>query len=132
MATILIVDDEQPLRELLAEVLESDGHRVLLAGNGREALSLIVGDHPDLVVSVVMMPLLNGVRLCRHLKAEPATAMVPVILMSSVGPTVAAGAGADAFISKPFDLDEVETVVRTLLVSITKPGTPGDAPREPG
>jgi adenylate cyclase len=128
MATILIVDDEQPLRELLADVLESEGHRVLLAGNGREALALIVGDQPDLVVSDVMMPLLNGVRLCRQLKAEPATAMVPVILMSSVGPKGAAGAGADAFISKPFDLDEVETVVRTLLVSIAKPGAPNDAP----
>ena len=76
-----------------------------------------------------MMPLLNGVRLCRHLKAEPSTAMVPVILMSSVGPTVVAGAGADAFIRKPFDLDEVEAVVRTLLVSIAKPGTSDDAPR---
>jgi DNA-binding response OmpR family regulator len=128
MATILIVDDVQPLRELLAEVLESDGHRVLVGGNGREALALIVGDPPDLVVSDVMMPLLNGVRLCRHLKAEPATATVPVILMSSVGPTVAAGVGADAFIRKPFDLDEVEAVVRTLLVSIAKPGTSVDAP----
>ena len=127
MATILIVDDEQPLRELLAEVLESDGHRVLVAGNGREALALIVGDPPDLVVSDVMMPLLNGVKLYRHLKAEPTTATVPVILMSSVGPTVAAGAGADAFIRKPFDLDEIEAVVRTLLVTIAKPGTSDDA-----
>jgi diguanylate cyclase len=132
MATILIVDDEQPLRELLADVLASEGHHVLLAGNGREALALIVGDPPDLVVSDVMMPLLNGVRLCRQLKAEPATATVPVILMSSVGPTVAAGAGADAFISKPFDLDEVEAVVRSLLVSTTTPGAAADAPSEAG
>ena len=130
MATILIVDDEQPLRELLADVLESEGHRVLVAGNGQEALALVVENQPDLVVSDVMMPLLNGVRLCRQLKAEPATAMVPVILMSSVGPTVAAGAGADAFISKPFDLDEVESVVRTLLISTAKPDPSDDTPSQ--
>jgi DNA-binding response OmpR family regulator len=120
MATILIVDDEQPLRELLAEVLESDGHRVMVAGNGREALALVARDRPDMVVSDVMMPLLNGVTLCRHLKTDPSTASVPVILMSSVGPRVVVGAGADAFLGKPFDLDEVEALVRALL---PRPGT---------
>lgn len=115
MATILIVDDEQPLRELLADVLESDGHRVMLAGNGREALAIVAQDRPDLVVSDVMMPLLNGVGLCRQIKADPPTASIPVILMSSVGPRVVDGSGADAFLKKPFDLDEVETLVGRLL-----------------
>ena len=69
MATILVVDDEQPLRDLLADVLELDGHRVLVAANGREALAIARRDRPDLVVSDVMMPLLNGVRLCQQLKA---------------------------------------------------------------
>jgi len=131
MATILVVDDEQPLRDLLADVLELDGHRVIVAGNGREALAIARRDRPDLVVSDVMMPLLNGVRLCQQLKADPSTASVPVILMSSVGPRVVDGSGADAFVKKPFDLDEVETVVRTLLASTAKPGTPGDEPGYP-
>ena len=129
MATILVVDDEQPLRDLLADVLELDGHRVLVAANGREALAIARRDRPDLVVSDVMMPLLNGVRLCQQLKADPSTASVPVILMSSVGPRIVNGSGADAFVKKPFDLDEVEAVVRTLLVSTVKPGISDDAPR---
>jgi CheY-like chemotaxis protein len=129
MATILIVDDEQPLRELLADVLESDGHRVMMAGNGREALAIVARDRPDLVVSDVMMPLLNGVRLCQQIKDDPSTASVPVILMSSVGRRVVAGSGADAFLQKPFDLDEVETIVQKLLYPDAHPGTGG---KEPG
>jgi len=128
MATILIVDDEQPLRELLADVLESDGHRVMTAGNGREALTIVARDRPDLVVSDVMMPLLNGVRLCQQLKADPSTASVPVILMSSVGPRVVAGSGADAFLKKPFDLDEVEMLVRMLLHPDPHPDDGGNEP----
>jgi DNA-binding response OmpR family regulator len=128
MATILIVDDEQPLRELLADVLEMDGHRVMMAGNGREALTIVARDRPDLVVSDVMMPLLNGVGLCRQIKADPSTASVPVILMSSVGPHVVAGSGADAFLKKPFDLNEVETLVRMLLHPDLHPDGRGNEP----
>jgi two-component system alkaline phosphatase synthesis response regulator PhoP len=128
MATILIVDDEQPLRELLADVLETDGHRVMMAGNGREALTIVARDRPDLVVSDVMMPHLNGVGLCRQIKADPSTASVPVILMSSVGPHVVAGSGADAFLKKPFDLNEVETLVRMLLHPDLHPDGRGNEP----
>jgi DNA-binding response OmpR family regulator len=128
MATILIVDDEQPLRELLAEILESDGHQVMMAGNGREALTIVVRDRPDLVVSDVMMPLLNGVGLCRQIKTDPSTATLPVILMSSVGPRVVAESGADAFVQKPFDLDEVEAIVRRLLLPAVRPDD-GPSPR---
>ena len=126
MATILVVDDEQPLRDLLADVLEMDGHRVIVAGNGREALAIARSDRPDLVASDVMMPLLNGVRLCQQLKADPSTASVPVILMSSVGPRVVAGSSADAFLRKPFDLDEVETLVRRLLLPNPRPDAGGE------
>jgi DNA-binding response OmpR family regulator len=115
MATILIVDDEQPLREILAELLEAEGHRVVVAGDGRQALARVAEDRPDIVVSDVMMPRLNGVKLCQYLKAEPTTAAIPVILLSAAGPTAALGAGADAFLEKPFDLDEVEALVRALL-----------------
>ena len=129
MATILVVDDEQPLRDLLADVLELDGHRVIVAGNGREALAIARRDRPDLVVSDVMMPHLNGVRLCQQLKADPSTASVPVILMSSVGARIVAGSGADAFVKKPFDLDEVEAIVRTLLLPDSGPNAVGNGPR---
>jgi two-component system, OmpR family, alkaline phosphatase synthesis response regulator PhoP len=129
MATILVVDDEQPLRDLLADVLELAGHRVLVAANGREALTIARRDRPDLVVSDVMMPLLNGVRLCQQLKADPSTASVPVILMSSVGARIVNGSGTDAFVKKPFDLDEVEAIVRTLLLPDSRSDAVGNEPR---
>ncbi len=113
MATILIVDDEAPIREFLAAFLEDAGYRTLGAINGAQALALLAKERPDVVLSDIMMPVLNGAELCRRLKAAADTRSVPVILMSSAGRNAADGAGADAFIAKPFDsLDEVEALVR--------------------
>ena len=129
MATILIVDDERPMRELLAEVFEDDGHRALSASNGRHALELLEQEQPDLVLSDAMMPVLSGVNLCRRLKAEPSTASIPVILMSAAGWQVADGAGADAYIDKPFELAEIEALVRRWLPPPGGPPHDGSTPR---
>lgn len=115
MRTILIVEDEAPLRELLAALVEDSGYRALQAIHGREALALIEQERPELVLSDVMMPVLNGAELCRIVKAQPSTASIPVILMSAAGPAIADGAGADAFVDKPFDLGELEALVRRWL-----------------
>ena len=111
MATILIVDDEEPVRDFLAQVLADAGHRTVQAVHGAEALELVEKERPDLVVSDIMMPVLDGAELCRRLKAGTATSAIPLILMSSAGPQAADGAGADAFIAKPFDLDDMEALV---------------------
>lgn len=111
MATILIVDDEEPVRDFLAQLLTDAGHRTLQAVNGAEALEVVEKERPDLVVSDIMMPVLNGAELCRRLKARADTPVIPVILMSSAGARAADGAGADAFIVKPFDLDHMEALV---------------------
>ena len=115
MRTILIVEDEAPLRELLADLIEDAGYRAQQAIHGREALALVEQERPDLVLSDVMMPVLSGAELCRILKAQPSTASIPVILMSAAGPELADGAGADAFVDKPFHLDELEALVRRWL-----------------
>jgi len=112
MATILIVEDEQPLRTFLARLLGDAGHRTLLAIHGGHALEMVEKERPDLVISDIMMPILNGVELCRRLKAMSGTRAIPVILMSSAGALAAAGSGADAFIEKPFDLEDMEALVR--------------------
>jgi CheY-like chemotaxis protein len=112
---VLIVEDEAPLRELLVDMVEDAGHRALQAIHGRQALALIEQERPDVVVSDVMMPVLNGAELCRILKAQPSTASIPVILLSAAGRAIADGAGADAFIDKPFDLTELEAVMRRWL-----------------
>ena len=122
MASILIVDDEQPMRELLAAIFEDAGHRALPAINGRHALEVVEQERPDLVLSDVMMPVLNGLILCRRLKAEPSTASIPVILMSAAGHQVADGSAADAYLDKPFNLDELEALVRRWLPPATRLG----------
>jgi CheY-like chemotaxis protein len=124
VATILIVDDEGPVRAFLALLLADSGHRTLVAIHGRQALHVVEGERPDLVIADIMMPVLNGVEMCRQLKAGKATQGIPVILMSSAGPQAADGAGADAFIDKPFDLEDMETLVRRWL----PPQAPGQAP----
>jgi len=112
MATVLVVDDEEPILGILAEVIEEMGHQVLRAMNGREALALIRSAPPDLVLTDVMMPYLNGLDLCRAIKADHNTAHIVVLLMSAV-PVDRRGddARADGFIHKPFSLEEVETAV---------------------
>lgn len=115
MPTVLVVDDERPLRELLVGVFEAGGYRVVQARDGRQALELVAAERPDLIVSDVMMPLMDGAELCRRLKAEAATRGLPVVLMSAVDMARYADAGADAMLSKPFDLDVLEGVAERLL-----------------
>ncbi len=117
MATILVVDDERPNREFLAQALADKGHHVLQAFHGRGALRLIAAgpDRLDLVLSDVMMPLMGGVELCRALKADPETAGIPIILMSTAAARATVESGADALIAKPFDLDELDALVGRVL-----------------
>lgn len=115
MATILVVDDEAPIRNLLAALFRGEGHRVLEAVHGAEALRLVGAERPDVVITDVMMPVMDGAELCRRVKAHAATTATPVILMSALGPERTAGAGADAFVQKPFDLDAIERVVSRWL-----------------
>ena len=121
MATILIVEEEEPVRELVALVLQDGGHRTLQAIHGGQALELVAREHPDVVISDIMMPVIGGAELCRRLKAKPKTRAIPVILMSSAGRTAADGTGSDAFLAKPFELDELEAVVRRWLPSEDSP-----------
>lgn len=111
MATILLVEDEAPVREVLAMVLEDAGHTVVHAIHGRQALDLVAQQRPDLIIADIMIPVLNGTDLCRRLKAAAGTRPIPVILMSAAGAQLADGACADAFLEKPFDLERLEALV---------------------
>jgi CheY-like chemotaxis protein len=115
MATILIVEDEQPVRELLAELVEAAGHQPLQARHGREALEVIAVERPDLVLADVMLPILGGIELCRRLKADVATAAIPVVLMSSARVGESDRAVAEAFLAKPFELETLEAILRHWL-----------------
>jgi CheY-like chemotaxis protein len=105
------------VRDLLVQMLTDAGHRILKAVHGADALAVIERERPDLVVTDMMMPVLTGVELCRRLKATTDTGGIPVILMSSMGPRETDGAGADAFIAKPFDLDAMEALIAHWLLA---------------
>lgn len=126
MATILVADDERAIRVLLDMILTDEGHRVLFAADGRQALDRCERERPDLVIADVMMPVLDGATLCRQLKAGAATAAIPVILMSAAAEAAARAAGADAFLRKPFDVTEVEALVRHFLAAPPTKEAAGD------
>ena len=119
MATILIVDDEESVRALLALLFTDDGYEVRVAAHGGQALEIVAQEVPDVVIADIMMPIVGGSELCRRLKGTPATAGVPVILMSGGGPSIADLTGADAYIGKPFELVEMEALVRQCLSGLT-------------
>jgi adenylate cyclase len=115
---ILVVDDVPENVRLLEAVLVPHGYDVVTAPNGVAALDVVEGEEPDLILLDVVMPEMDGYAVCRHLRAQEDTAVLPVIMVtSSVGQekTEAIEAGADDFIPKPFNHHELLTRVRSLL-----------------
>jgi CheY-like chemotaxis protein len=114
---ILIVDDNQPILEAMAAILDSDGYLVTTAGDGLDAWEEIGRDRPSMVVLDIEMPGLDGCEVCRRIKSQPETRAIPVILVSGCGKTaeLARNAGADGFLDKPFLLDELLDQVGSLL-----------------
>jgi CheY-like chemotaxis protein len=109
---VVVADDEAHIRELLALVVAEVGAEPVAVADGEEALRAVRERSPALVLTDVMMPRLRGDELCRRLKADPATAALPVVLLSAMAPIDAAASGAEGFVRKPFDLDEIERLVR--------------------
>jgi two-component system, OmpR family, phosphate regulon response regulator PhoB len=125
-AEILIVDDERPLRELLASLFEENGYRVRSAIHGQDALAQIEEGRPDLIIMDLMMPVMGGVELYRRLKLRPETRAIPIIVMSAGLTRPTEMRDLDAFIAKPFDLTAVENAVDR-FVPARSDGTPLDS-----
>ena len=117
--TILIADDLESNRELLAEILEAERYRIVHAQNGDEAMQLVEEGEIDLVLSDVMMPGRSGFAVCRALKSNPDTRLIPVVLVTSLsaGEDRMQGieSGADDFLNKPVNKEELLARVRSLL-----------------
>jgi CheY-like chemotaxis protein len=117
MAVVLVVDDEVGIADLLSDVLSDEGHRVLVAANGHEALKRAVEERPDLVITDFMMPVMDGAQLLKALADHPDLKDVPVFLMSSA-PEVAISDKCSRyalFIRKPFRIYEVIDLVARVV-----------------
>lgn len=119
MARILVVDDDPDVLGTTARALSREGYEVDVAGSAEQALKQLEKQHPDLIMLDIMMPKMNGLELCRELRAKPEHAARPILFLSALGQTddVVEGldAGGDDYIVKPFELAELSARVRALL-----------------
>ena len=121
-STILLVDDEDSVQKLLAYPLERDGFRVIQARDGEEALARFESEDVDLVVLDIMLPRLDGLEVCKRLRAA---STVPIIMLTArddeLDKVLGLELGADDYITKPFSIREFRSRVRALLRRASTP-----------
>lgn len=118
-AKILVVDDDKGIATLLVQILTTDGYRVSYAGDGQAALTAIALEPPDLVLLDLDMPLMGGYEVCRRLKEDPKTQLIPILILTGRSSSEARlkgwELGADEFLTKPFHFVDVRARCRSLL-----------------
>ena len=132
MATILIVDDLAAHREFLITLLRDKGHRLLQAADGREALAAVHADHPDLVITDVLMPVMDGYEFVRQLRLDPATSKIPVLFYTAPygereARALALSSAVPYVLTKPAEPGEVLKIVERVLSHESEPGAPPGA-----
>ena len=135
---VLAVDDDKHIIRLVETNLRKEGYEVLIAGNGREALDLAVAHQPDLVVMDVTMPEMDGLEALKQLKENPATAAIPVIMLTAKAEDADIFQGwqhgADVYLLKPFKPKQLIAAIHEVMQSSDETKTvplPGAAP-DPG
>jgi DNA-binding response OmpR family regulator len=116
---VLVVEDDAMARDLVEQILDDAGYRVLAAESGARAIEIVRNGPPDLVVLDIMMPGMEGREVCRWLRSNPSTEAVPVIFLSAIDSLAeklkAFEAGGNDFVSKPFDDRQFLKKVKDLL-----------------
>ena len=119
MFKILIVDDSPSQREMMVSLLENNNFQIATAGNGLEAIAQVKLMQPDLIISDIVMPSMNGYDLCRQLRSDPKTKHIPIVLCSTKSTVIdhhwGFKQGADAYINKPFTSTDLVNTVKKLL-----------------
>ncbi|MFH7028213.1 MAG: response regulator transcription factor [Heteroscytonema crispum UTEX LB 1556] len=117
--TILVVDDDLGTRLSISDYLELSGYSVITADDGQEALAMVDEYHPDLIVTDIVMPRMNGYELVRRVRQQPAFRLLPVILLTARTKTqeriLGYQSGCDLYLPKPFELEELAAAIRNLL-----------------
>jgi two-component system phosphate regulon response regulator PhoB len=130
LTPILVVDDEEDIRELVAMQLRKEGFAARTAADGPEALSLAARLRPSLILLDLMLPGMSGTEVCRRLRAEPATAGIPVIMLTArteeLDRVVGFEVGADDYVVKPFSTRELVLRIRAVLRRGAAPATEGE------
>ncbi|MEG3439648.1 response regulator [Pannus brasiliensis CCIBt3594] len=118
MVTVLVVEDTVSEKELISLYLREAGYTVINASNGREALTQVETQKPDVVVTDVVMPDMNGFELCRSLKKNPETHKLPVIACTSKNQELdrlwGMKQGIDVYVTKPFTREEIVRAIRSV------------------
>jgi two-component system, OmpR family, phosphate regulon response regulator PhoB len=118
-ASILVIEDEEPIQILLRYNLEAEGHRVRVAGDGEDALTQINDEKPDLVVLDWMLPGMSGIELCRMVRTKPETNTLPIIMLTARSEEAervrGLATGADDYMVKPFSVPELLARIKTIL-----------------
>jgi DNA-binding NarL/FixJ family response regulator len=117
--TILVVDDDVGTRLSISDYLELSGYSVITANDGQQALAMVEEFHPDLMVTDIVMPRMNGYELVRQVRQKPRFRLLPVILLTARTRTqeriLGYQSGCDLYLPKPFELEELGAAIRNLL-----------------
>jgi CheY-like chemotaxis protein len=114
--TILIVDDEYAVVDVLSTILEDEGYHITVAENGRVGLETLAKERPDLVLCDMMMPLVDGLQMCRAMQADPRYADIPFVLMSAAqSPGKDRDCAYTTYMPKPFDYTNLLQMVEGLI-----------------
>ena len=127
---VLIADDDHDILRLVERRLSRRGYEVVTAANGQEALDSVAREPPDAVVLDWLMPQVTGSEVCKLIKADPATAGIPVILLTARATEgdieEGLASGADAYLTKPFDIYELDAIIRQVIqIASAKHGATG-------